>query len=204
MALRYFIQKAAPDQPLVYNLAFGALLLPITYDLDVFEELAASSQWLATTDIVSGLYFSIMALCFIHASFYIFCLGYKLIRNIDFDSLSKYVFSYLDAGVAFANIYAALQLLELRGNFRYFSHTDGCNDCCDYISCFSGEDRTHASFEIYLDSIFFSFSTLTTLGFSGLNPNNWISQSLVMAEVFVGLYIVVIGVSRFLTDHTDG
>jgi voltage-gated potassium channel Kch len=55
----------------------------------------------------------------------------------------------------------------------------------------------------FFDALYFSTITIATVGYGDFSPTHWLGKILVIAEVFVGLVLVVVAFQRVLASSPD-
>ncbi|MBU1260009.1 MAG: potassium channel family protein [Planctomycetes bacterium] len=75
-----------------------------------------------------------------------------------------------------------------------------------YLSFLPG-DHIQPSFDIsstgILNSIYFSFVTITTLGYGDFRPISWIAKFLVISQLIAGIFMIVIGLNRVIGNNKN-
>jgi Na+-transporting methylmalonyl-CoA/oxaloacetate decarboxylase gamma subunit len=59
--------------------------------------------------------------------------------------------------------------------------------------------KSTVKFDAVLDPVYFSFVTITTLGYGDYLPTHWLGKSLVMGEVLIGLVLLVYVIQRAIS-----
>lgn len=95
--------------------------------------------------------------------------------KVDLNILSGLIASFLMIGIAFASIYLAIYRLDFRA--------------------FSGISNTSES--LFLDMIYFSFATITTVGWGDICAINSYARIVAILESIVGLIFNAVVISRF-------
>lgn len=58
-------------------------------------------------------------------------------------------------------------------------------------------------FHNYFDSLYFSTTTITTLGYGDFVPSSWITKALTIYEVLLGLLLIVVAIGTYI-GHASG
>ena len=107
-------------------------------------------------------------------------------RKVDADVLAGGLCAYLLTGMAFASVYSIVELLA--------------PGSCAFPEPVPASPQ-------WKDFVFFSFTTLTTLGYGDIRPVSDFARSLTSAESILGVFYMAILVSRLVSlygDHQAG
>ena len=105
-------------------------------------------------------------------------------RRVDADTLSGGLCAYLLTGMAFASIYSIVETLAPG-------------------SCAFPDPGVVAGGPRWTDFVFFSFTTLTTLGYGDIRPVSDLARSLTSTESILGVFYMAILVSRLVSLYED-
>jgi Ion channel len=105
------------------------------------------------------------------------------------DRIRLVIKSYLSLIIDWALVYFALPTFALPTGFQIHTVPD-----CQAASC---------AFTSVLDAIYFSGSTITTVGFGDIVPMHIVSKLLSLGEVLSGLLILVLALGTYLAEPNE-
>ena len=127
-----------------------------------------------TESLIAVQYISMSLLFFLYASFLFYLL--VTLKRISISDISHAISVYLLIGIAFGFLYSFLEVIQ-PGSIVY---------------------QFDEGKEISGDMIYFSFVTLTTLGFGDILPINKIAKVVVMVEAVMGVLYIAIMIGRLV------
>lgn len=107
-------------------------------------------------------------------------------------SVRTALYIYIDLSFIFASIYFIFYILSL-----YFGVSTFYVDSSIQIE-FGGlhiYDRILAVMQLYIEFLYYSFSTIATLGAYSVGPTFWFTKILTIIQVGVGVYMVSVAIS---------
>ena len=103
-------------------------------------------------------------------------------RRVTTDTLAGGLCAYLLTGMAFASVYSIVEVLA-PGSYAFPGPTPGGPAWTDFV--------------------FFSFTTLTTLGYGDIRPVSDLARSLTSLESILGVFYMAILVARLVSAYED-
>ncbi|WP_432472863.1 potassium channel family protein [Amphritea sp. HPY] len=119
--------------------------------------------------------------------FYLF-ITFELLRYVmnekvvDFNIISASISAYLLLGVVWAYIYTVIDLNSPGSIFESFSYTDS---------------------DTFLKYLYFSYVTMTTLGYGDISPHTTIAQNWVILQAIIGQFYLAIIVARLVAIYSS-
>jgi len=156
----------------------GLILLVPSVLMVWVEAVSGVNTWATYLD-------NLTTICFL--GFICFHLGRYIVqsRQVSLNIIYASLCIYLLVGLIWAAIYANMQLYF--GDAFIFAHEES----------FTGTKNLMSQFT------YFSFVTLTSLGYGDITPSSRVAQSWVVAEAIFGQFYIAVVLARLVSLHTD-
>jgi len=182
--------KKAKKYPLFFIIVvfYYLIILPIwssfIFGLGTFQKLDLNIEEMGTLNIIVGLNIFLLLVSQLFILKYVFIdiiLGHRKARNID---IGIVFLTYITIGITFGFLYVAL----IRNDNYAISGM--------LIKNYNG-------MEVYLRSIYFSFITLTSVGYGEIIPKSLIAQGLVTLESVLGVLLLSFSLGIVLSSNLN-
>ena len=177
------------------RLSFILLCLAILVFLAGFDIVSGNLQRTSDFVLISVLPF-LMLIPFLIALYTLVLIVSAPYRTRQINSL---VFLYLNLALFYAVIYFTMYIF-MRYTFgvEIFKFDNGQDHLLDDFRYFQ------YCLLLFIDMCYYSFITMTTLGYGDIAPRHWLIKFLAISEISMGIYITVVALSRYFANVSGG
>lgn len=183
-------QRYRQQDPFVLS----ALLSVLTFMLGIDILDGDFSRGILHRDVQVVWFLSLTILVFL-ISFLIF---QAVTKNYREELLVSLIAVYIQVTVIFANIYFLTQAISIDTNAAL-----PAIKMSDELRLINRADNPMLfGIILYVDSLYYSFITITTLGYGDITPENWYTKMLSVLHVTSGIYLIGISLNRHFSRQT--
>lgn len=176
--------------PLVTALYVSCLTFAL--GVDIRNDFLSPSSALAVREVLLALSLAapLALVAVLLATFRMLTRQHKLIRTL--------LESYAGLILLFGNIYFVLQ------SFTKDTSRPALSPSPEYLAAIENRAGPFAeTFVLYVDSVYYSFVTIATLGYSEVTPLVWYSKLLEVLQVGAGLYVLAVSLNRHFSGYPN-